>query len=111
MTKKREKDARDNGSLHVTKTYKEKGQVVESDEESEEIEVRTFESEPAIVSTKLGITKNLGDYNSLRVDVNLSLPCYPEEKEEAKEHCVSWAKRTLVETVSDIQKKLQDVNV
>ena len=43
------------------------------------IEVRKFETDPAYVRVSSGVTKNLGNYESLRVDVSLSVPCYTEE--------------------------------
>ena len=45
----------------------------------EHIEIRPFVSEAARVRIAKGLTLNLGDYRSARVDVDLSLPCYPEE--------------------------------
>lgn len=43
------------------------------------IEVRKFETEPAWVRVNAGVTKNLGNYESLRVDVAITVPCYVEE--------------------------------
>lgn len=44
--------------------------------------IRKFESEPAYVRINTGMTKNLGNYESLRIDVSLTVPCYPEEIEQ-----------------------------
>lgn len=41
------------------------------------------EIEVANVSIKKGLTINLGDYNSARIDVMVNLPCYVEEIETA----------------------------
>ncbi len=46
------------------------------------LEVRKFEVEPAYVRVSAGMTKNLGNYESLRVDVAISMPCYTEEIEK-----------------------------
>lgn len=46
------------------------------------IEVRKFEVEPAYVRVSAGMTKNMGNYESLRVDVSVSIPCYAEEVEK-----------------------------
>jgi len=43
-------------------------------ETEETIEVTPFETTPANISVKGGCTVNLGDYNSGRVDVMLSMP-------------------------------------
>jgi len=50
----------------------------EEDTVLEEHEVHIFETEPAIVRVNAGVTKNLGNYESLRVDVAISIPCYKE---------------------------------
>jgi hypothetical protein len=46
------------------------------------LSVKPFLSEPAYVRVSQGMTKNMGNYESLRVDVAITLPCYPEEVEE-----------------------------
>jgi hypothetical protein len=48
-------------------------------ERQEVIAVRKFEVEPAYVRVNAGVTKNMGNYESLRIDVSLSVPCYVEE--------------------------------
>lgn len=45
----------------------------------EKITVRKFLVEPAYVRVNAGSTKNMGNYESLRVDVSVSIPCYTEE--------------------------------
>ena len=56
---------------------------VGGEEESKEtISVQKFETDPAYVRVNAGVTKNLGDYESLRVDVSISAPCYKEEVED-----------------------------
>lgn len=50
-----------------------------AEEKRKVLEVRRFETEPAYVRVNAGVTKNLGNYESLRVDVSLSVPCYVEE--------------------------------
>jgi hypothetical protein len=46
------------------------------------IAVHKFESDPAFVRINHGVTKNLGNYESLRLDVAITVPCYPEEVHE-----------------------------
>ena len=76
-----------------SRTRKEVGRVEESllvvtasgvgvdEEKRKAIEVRKFETDPAFVRVNAGVTKNLGNYESLRVDVSLTVPCYVEEIE------------------------------
>ena len=47
------------------------------------LRARKFLVEPAYVRVSHGLTKNMGNYESLRVDVSVSLPCYTEEVEQA----------------------------
>lgn len=52
------------------------------EEESREvIRVPLFHTEPARVRVVAGTTRNLGDYNSARVEVMVEMPCYPEPTE------------------------------
>jgi hypothetical protein len=56
----------------------------------ERIRIRPFVSNPASISVKAGITINLGNYESGRVDVMLTMPCYPEEIDGVYEDVKSW---------------------
>lgn len=51
-----------------------------------------------------GITKNLGNFESARVDVSIELPCLPaqSEIEKAVELIESWVSQILDEKVADI---------
>lgn len=55
-----------------------------TEEKRKVLEVRRFETEPAYVRVNAGVTKNLGNYESLRVDVSLTVPCYVEEIEKVQ---------------------------
>lgn len=56
------------------------------EDKREVLEVRKFETEPAWVRVNAGVTKNLGNYESLRVDVSISAPCYIEEVEAVQKN-------------------------
>lgn len=64
-----------------------------SEEEKEELGTTVFPSgcEPAFVRVAMGQTYNLGNYESLRLDVSVTLPCLPSEVdktyEEASDFC------------------------
>jgi len=47
----------------------------------EKLEVRRFtdDTHPAWVNVKYGATINLGNYESVRIDAGVTMPCYPEE--------------------------------
>jgi len=52
---------------------------------------------PAIATVKMGVTLNMDNFESLRVDVGLSLPCDPENVEDAYEQVYDAVKDKLVE--------------
>ena len=56
-------------------------------EEAEKVtkEVEVFEVEPAYVSVKAGVTRSLAQYESLRIDVSIMMPCYKEMIDETYE--------------------------
>lgn len=70
--------------------------VSEKDEERI-IAVRRFETEPAYVRCSAGVTKSTGNYESLRVDVAVTMPCYAEEVE-----------RTYTEVSDFVASKLEE---
>jgi hypothetical protein len=47
------------------------------------LSVRKFLVEPSYVRVGAGLTKNMGNYESLRVDVSITRPCYTEEEDDA----------------------------
>ena len=51
-----------------------------------QIEVRTFDAPHATVKTSYGLTLNLGNFESARVDAGVELPCYVEEISKAFQH-------------------------
>jgi len=63
--------------------------VVSLDETKDEtIEVHRFQTAPAVVGCEMGLTMNTGNFESARVSVSISVPCYKEEIEAAYE----WSK-------------------
>ena len=75
-------------------------------EDTEEIEVGEMivsdDTPMANVGVKVGTTKNLGDYNSLRVDVSLFMPSEMDKKSLNKtfKKCFKWCDNKLDEIVS-----------
>lgn len=59
------------------------------------IRIRPFVTTPANVSVKAGVTVNLGNYESARVDVMLSIPCYVEEIDAVYEQTKDWVDRMV----------------
>jgi hypothetical protein len=75
--RKRRRAATEKKTALVTKTVT---TTVNKMDETEEVtkEVEVFETDPAYVMVKAGVTRSLAQYESLRVDVSVSMPCYKE---------------------------------
>lgn len=73
-------------------------------EETEEIDVGIFETIPANVSVKAGATVNLHDYNSGRIDVMLSMPCYIEDIDETFINVKEWVDTRIGEEYRELKK-------
>lgn len=78
----------------VTRQYKKTfpgGEKVESPQQvlaDEKLVVHQYVTAPATVGVSLGQTINLGNFESVRIDVSVTVPCYREEIEDA----YVWAK-------------------
>ncbi len=51
------------------------------DEHEEVVSVPTFNTDPARVMVLGGITRNMGNFNFVKVEVSVDMPCYPETSE------------------------------
>ena len=93
------------GKMEVTAIYKKGGKEVDDDRSEHKLEVRKFPENARVakVSLKFGKTINLGNYESLRVDVGVELPCYPEEFEEAYQDAYHKAAGKLKELSDEAQ--------
>ena len=61
------------------RTVKKSGKIQEEESGDELIEVRKFVTAPAHASVNLSRTFNLGDFNSVKFGVSVTIPCYKEE--------------------------------
>lgn len=66
-------------------TMRNRGSDLSTEEEKEDLQKITFPVgvEPAFVRVAAGGTYNLGDFNSLRLDVSVTVPCRPDQLEQA----------------------------
>jgi hypothetical protein len=81
----------------VTRTYK-NGITERSETSDDTLTVHKFITEPASVRVGMGMTISLGNYESVRIDVNLSVPCYKEEVNDAYAYASEWVQaKTLAE--------------
>jgi hypothetical protein len=79
------------------------GKVGATSAENETLSVRTFLTAPATVDVGYGLTINLGNFESARVDVRVSVPCYREETDAAYEWAKGWVGKRLEEEVRGIR--------
>lgn len=66
-------------------------------------ETREFDTDPAFVTYKEGVTINLGNFESSRVDYGLTIPCRIEEVEETTQEALTRVKEVLKERVKAIK--------
>jgi len=86
--------------FHLTKKYK---MDELSREVSEELAVHTFQSPQAYVGIKKGITVNMGNWESVRLDASISIPCYPEEVGSAYKFAEQFVEKRLEKEVNQVK--------
>lgn len=69
----------------------------EQDQDEEIGKVQEFTSQPAMVKCGAGVTRNMGNYESLRIDVAVTLPCRPEDVEETYAQAAEFVAQKLTE--------------
>lgn len=62
-----------------------------------------MQTDGTLVGFKIGHTKNLGNYESVRVEVSLVLPTYMENVEKAYKVAKDWADEKLTEAIDEIE--------
>ena len=67
----------------------------EDSERAEVISITKFVTEPAYVRVSAGVTRNMGNYESLRLDVSVSIPCYVEEIERVQAEAADIVAKAL----------------
>jgi len=83
----------------VTRTVKGKETT-----EDEMLAVHQFITEPAVVSVAFGGTANLGNFESAKFSVAVSIPCYKEELDET----YNYAKRLVERKVKFAMKQIRE---
>lgn len=77
--------------------------VLQDDMAVETIAVMKFETTPAIVSVSCGATRNMGNFEFLRLDVGVSIPCYIEEISEVEKQASKWVDDRLSEKLDELK--------
>ncbi len=68
-------------------------------EEAETIQVPKFEGEAGRVRVEGSITRNMGDYNSIRIGVSVEMPCYPSEHDV--DRCYDWCSAKVEDKIQN----------
>lgn len=84
----------------VQRTY---GALSKQEVQDETIEVKSFVVPPATIEVGYGLTLNIGNYESARVDVKINLPCYKEEADQAYEYARQWAETRVRREVAEVR--------
>ena len=88
------------GTVSTTSTVSKSGVKGEEEETiSKELDIPIESDNPAYVKVDGGMTKNLGDFNSARIGVSVTLPCEPNE--EAVRECYNKATSLVDEFLDD----------
>jgi|13_taG_2_1085334.scaffolds.fasta_scaffold02454_4 hypothetical protein len=89
------------GELRVTSTYK------NATNEHHEIIARTFPTDAPIatVSVEGSVTKNLGNYESIRIQASITLPCLIDETSDAYDEAWRRVEEQLTKKVEQVTSK------
>lgn len=94
----------------VTRQYKVGSKEGLAQGGEEVIAVHRFATEPAKVEVSLGLTLNLGNFESARISVGVTVPCYKEETDAAYEWAKNWVSERTRREVESIRNK-EDTNI
>lgn len=84
---RRQENHRQAGRVSIrTQTVKSR-MILSEHQEEVELEAELFVTDPAYVRISHGVTKNIGEYESMRIDVSVSIPCYRELVDETAQQC------------------------
>ena len=93
-----------NETVTVTRQIKQKNQEENSESvENDTIEVHDFVTEAARVEFERGVTMSLGNWQSVRIGVKISLPCYKEEIGPAFYRARDWVDARLGEEIDAVK--------
>ena len=88
--------------VFVSRQYGKNGEPLTKEET---LAIHRFVTEPASVSLELGLTLNLGNYETARLSVSITLPCYKEEAHEAYNFARQWVMHRVAQERDAIREK------
>ncbi len=98
-------------TLWVQRTYSERGiPTWTTQSDPEKLEVRRFLTSPAYVRVGQSATINLGNYESVKIDCGISLPCYAEESEAAFKRAWDAVETEMGKQINAVREEQQSMN-
>ena len=105
-------EPRDNAVGHTDSTVedridKKNPKRLESEAKEWIFENRTVDpnTPPVVIKLSMGLTKNLDNYESARIDIGVEIPCLPEEVPEYVEKAKVWIGKMVQKEVRRINKR------
>ena len=90
-------------TLTVKRQFRAGKKVLIDNEETEVVDVHRFLTAPGEVGLSGGMTLNLGDFESARVDIHWKVPAYVEEMEEAYKYAGRAVRERLKVELEEIR--------
>jgi hypothetical protein len=70
---------------------------------TEFLEIKKFETTPAVVRRSYGMTLNLSNYESARIDVGVEVPCYVEDIHLADKWAADFCEERVMQEVGKVR--------
>lgn len=71
-------------------------------DESEIVMVRQFVTEPAMIRRGYALTINMGNFESAKIDVSISIPAYIEEMHDVDAYARDWCEQRIVQEKNEV---------
>lgn len=94
--------------IRTSKTIRLSGQPESSSSDEELIEVHKFVTKPAVASVSIPLKMTM-DYQSIGIEIGVSLPCYAEEIDAGIEKAYEIAFNRITAKIPEIQRTLLEV--
>lgn len=77
-------------------------------ETTETLSTKVFDSTPAMVNVTMGLTRNLGNYESLKITVGLTMPCEPTSQgiDDAFHEAKGWVDSRIEFINQEVQQEI-----
>jgi len=99
-------EKKEQARLTVVKQFRVSGKDIGTPTTTDEtIDVRTFNAPHAQVNVEYGLTLNMGNYETARLTVGVSVPCYVEEIDDAHRFAAGWVEKRLSEQIDAVRSK------